>query len=93
MAAKRPKKRIEQIRKARSKRAGSVKSRSQATPAVRWGKKDAAASRIVRRYKSVRGGEKRTSETRSQPRPKLPLLSGGKDPTLAERFEEELYRS
>jgi hypothetical protein len=26
-----------------------------------------------------------------EPRPRLPLLSGGKDPTLAERFEEELY--
>lgn len=28
-----------------------------------------------------------------QPRPKVPLLSGGKDPTLGERFEDELYRS
>lgn len=28
-----------------------------------------------------------------QPRPKVPLLSGGKDPTLAERFEEELHGS
>jgi hypothetical protein len=28
-----------------------------------------------------------------QPRPKIPLLSGGKDPTLGHRFEEELYRS
>jgi hypothetical protein len=28
-----------------------------------------------------------------QPRPKVPLLSGGDDPTLGERFEEELYRS
>ncbi len=28
-----------------------------------------------------------------QPRPKVPLLSGGKDPTLGERFEEELYPS
>ena len=28
-----------------------------------------------------------------QPRPRIPLLSGGKDPTLGERFEEELYRS
>ncbi len=26
-----------------------------------------------------------------QPRPRLPLLSGGKNPTLAERFEEELH--
>ena len=28
-----------------------------------------------------------------QPQPRIPLLSGGKDPTLGERFEEELYRS
>ncbi len=28
-----------------------------------------------------------------QPRPRIPLLSGGQDPTLGERFEEELYRS
>jgi hypothetical protein len=28
-----------------------------------------------------------------QPRPRIPLLSGGKDPTRGERFEEELYRS
>jgi len=28
-----------------------------------------------------------------QPRPKIPLLSGGQDPTLGERFEEELYPS
>ena len=28
-----------------------------------------------------------------QPRPRIPLLSSGQDPTLGERFEEELYRS
>lgn len=27
-----------------------------------------------------------------QPRPKVPLLPGGEDPTLGGRFEEELYR-
>ncbi len=32
-------------------------------------------------------------EDSRQPRPKIPLLSGGMDPTLGERFEEELYRS
>ena len=30
---------------------------------------------------------------RHQPRPKVPLLSGGDDPKLGEPFEEELYRS
>jgi hypothetical protein len=28
-----------------------------------------------------------------QPQPRVPLLSGGKHPTLGERFEEELHRS
>ena len=38
-----------------------------------------------------RGGD---SDKRSrQPEPRIPLLSGGKDPTLAERFEEELFAS
>lgn len=35
----------------------------------------------------------RREKRREQPVPKVPLLSGGKDPTLAERFEEELRRS
>lgn len=40
--------------------------------------------------KSGRGeGESSGNE---QPRPRLPLLSGGKNPNLAERFEEELHR-
>lgn len=30
---------------------------------------------------------------REQPTPKLPLLPPGKDPTLAERFEDELHGS
>ncbi len=48
-------------------------------------------------------GEEKTLESRSaeatdgqrpkQPRPKVPLLSRGKDPTLAEHFEEELHGS
>jgi hypothetical protein len=35
------------------------------------------------------GGDVRAARRR----PRVPLLSGGKDPTLGERFEEELYRS
>lgn len=39
-------------------------------------------------------GDGENSEGRpKQPRPKVPLLSKGKDPTLAERFEEELHGS
>ena len=92
MAAKGSRKQIERIKKARSKRAGAVKARTQVTPSARWWKKDAATGRILRRYKSVGGGVNHSPQARSQPRPKLPLLSGGKDPTLAERFEDELCR-
>lgn len=38
-----------------------------------------------------RGGA--SDERSRQPEPRIPLLSGGKDPTLAERFEEELFAS
>lgn len=44
------------------------------------------------RKDDLREGE--NSEGRpKQPHPKVPLLSRGKDPTLAERFEEELHGS
>jgi hypothetical protein len=46
----------------------------------------------VREKCEPRGSLFRGEERREQPRPKVPLLSGGKDPTLAERFEEELRR-
>jgi hypothetical protein len=35
----------------------------------------------------------KSGKHRQQPGPKVPLFSGGEDPTLGERFEEELYRS
>ncbi len=38
-----------------------------------------------------RGTNSERKDGESQPRPRLPLLSGGKDSTLAERFEEELH--
>ena len=55
----------------------------------------------LRRHLEETGGpEASREETRGdgahegrQPRPRVPLLSGGQDPTLGERFEEELYRS
>jgi hypothetical protein len=39
---------------------------------------------------TVRPADGRRKSAEDQPRPRLPLFSG-KDPTLAERFEEELY--
>lgn len=38
-----------------------------------------------------RGTNSKREDAGNQPRPRLPLLPGGKDPTLAERFEEELH--
>jgi hypothetical protein len=44
----------------------------------------------LRRYLEEAGGN---GGHERQPRPRVPLLSGGQDPTLGERFEEELFRS
>ena len=92
MSVRRSKKQIERFKKARSKRAGAVRARSRASSPARHWAKDTATGRIVSRRKTG-GRAQSTSGGRSQPRPKVPLLSGSKDPTLGERFEEELYRS
>jgi hypothetical protein len=54
----------------------------------------------LRRYLEEPGGAEASREEtvgngthERQPRPRIPLLSGGQDPTLGERFEEELYPS
>jgi hypothetical protein len=54
----------------------------------------------LRRYLEETGGAEASREEtdgngahEGHPRPRIPLLSGGKDPMLGERFEEELYRS
>ena len=92
MSVRRSKKQMERLKRARSKRAGVVGVRSQ-TMSTRWTKRSAATGRIIGNHKVIGSGGKRSAQTSSQPRPKLPLLSNGKDPTLGERFEEELYRS
>lgn len=48
--------------------------------------------REVNRKRGLRD-EENSEERPDQPRPRVPLLSKGKDPTLAERFEEELHGS
>lgn len=53
---------------------------------VRKHQREADIRRDTRARKNNEGRSK-------QPRPKVPLLSKGKDPTLAERFEEELQGS
>ena len=92
MAARRLKKQIERIRKARSTASRYIVSSSKS------GKLQVrkSAGRAVPKGRTY-GGPAPAAEARGkdhqQPRPKVPLLSGGKDPTLGERFEEELYRS
>jgi hypothetical protein len=55
----------------------------------------------LRYYLEETGGPEASREERPgngtyeehPPRPRVPLLSGGRHPTLGERFEEELHRS
>ncbi len=93
MVVRRSKQQIERLKKARNKRAGVGKVRSRTMLSARWTKKNSPTGQIVGGYKFDGNNGERLKQGRSQPRPKLPLLSGGKDPTLGERFEEELYRS
>ena len=93
MAAKRSKKKIEQIKRARGKKTGRyVVVRGPGSP-VFVGKSVGRAVSKPRGYGGPTAAAKTREKDRRQPRPKLPLLSGGNNPTLAERFEEELYRS
>lgn len=46
-----------------------------------------------RTHEEERSSEPTNGDRQKQQRPKVPLLCGGKDPTLAERFEEELHGS
>ena len=92
MSARRSKKQIERLKKARSKagryivtvfKSGKFQVRKSAGRAIPK----------TRTYGGSASAALTRGKDRQQPRPKVPLLSGGKDPTLGERFEEELYRS
>jgi hypothetical protein len=50
------------------------------------------AKKIKRHPQDERDQNSGRKDAGDQPRPRLPLLSGGKNLTLAERFEEELHR-
>jgi hypothetical protein len=91
MPAKRSKKQIDRLTKARSEASRHIVSSSKS------GKFQVRRSvgRAIPKTKTYGGPSPATQtpgKARQQPRPKIPLLSGGKDPTLGERFEEELYR-
>jgi hypothetical protein len=93
MSVRRSNRRIDRLKEARSRASRYVvgtKSKSGKFQVRR------SAGRAFPKART-NGGAASNAETRGkdyqQPRPKVPLLSGGKDPTLGERFEEELYRS
>lgn len=92
MAAKRSRKQIERIKKATRKSGRYVVGHAKSGKV--WTRKSVGrvASR-VRAYGGTAPATEATSAREGQPRPRVPLLSGGSDPTLGERFEEELHRS
>ena len=92
MAARRLKKQIERIRKARNKKAGRYVVRGSGSGRT-VGKSAGRDVPKTRTYGRSALPAQTSGKDRQQPQPKVPLLSGGKDPTLGERFEEELYRS
>lgn len=49
------------------------------------------AKKIKKHPQDERDQDSGRKDAVDQPRPRLPLLSGSKYPTLAERFEEELH--
>ena len=95
MAGKRSKRQIDRIKRVKAARVANtgrfVVSRSKSGGFI-----SARSGRVVpksRAYGGAPSPTKAEGNERPQPRPKVPLLSGGRDPTLGERFEEELYRS
>ncbi len=84
MSVRRSRKQMERIKKARSAKSGRFVVVVQKRGAGRAVPKARTYGGLV---VESRGG----SKDPQQPQPKIPLLSGGKDPTLGERFEEELY--
>jgi hypothetical protein len=90
------------IRRSNKQIARLKKARSRASRYILTGSKSGkfqvrrSVGRVVPKTRSYGGpapAVEARGKDRQQPRPKVPLLSGGKDPTLGERFEEELYRS
>lgn len=95
MSPKRSKKQVERIKKAHKRATGRVavhgKSGRIGPGETRSGKH--VITRSSRSYGADLVSPGHIAPADEQPRPKVPLLSGGSDPTLGKRFEEELYRS
>lgn len=94
MSAKRPREQIERIKKAHKRATGRYVVARGKSGRIKANKSSSRKSVVVGRSRSygadLQSPTGRAAQADKQPRPKIPLLSGGKDPTLAERFEEEL---
>lgn len=96
MSPKRSKEQVERIKKAHKRATGRVVSEHGKSGRIgpdkpRSGKH--VLTQSSRSYGADLVSPGHVAPADEQPRPKVPLLSGGSDPTLGKRFEEELYRS
>lgn len=96
MAVRRSRRQIERLKKARSAKTGRFVVVHTKSGRIRSVVRNRGAGRTIPKAKTYGAtvvGARGNGKDLQQPRPKIPLLTGGKDPTLGERFEEELYRS
>ncbi len=96
MPIKRSRRQIARLKKARSANTGRfvvTRARSGVAGIVVRERGAGRAVAKARTYGTSTARTRSNGNDSQQPRPKIPLLSGGKDPTLGQRFEEELYRS
>ncbi len=96
MAVGRSRKQMERIKKARNAKTGRFVTTHAKSGRIIVGVRKKSVGRSVpktRTYGRSFPATEVSGNSSRQPRPKIPLLSGGKDPTLGQRFEEELYRS
>jgi len=96
MPIERSRRQIERLKKARSAKTGRfvvVHTKSGRIHSVVRARGSGRVMSKAETYSPTIARARSNSEDLQQPRPKIPLLTGGKDPTLGERFEEELYRS
>lgn len=96
MSVRRSRRQIERLKKARSAKSGRFVVARAKSGRIGGVVRNRGAGRTIPKARSYAGsvvGARGNGKDPQQPRPKIPLLTGGKDPTLGERFEEELYRS
>lgn len=101
MTPKRSRKQIERIKKAHSRATGRhVMHKTKLGTVIndRVKSKLSRINRVAEEYGTGPADSVNKAETYGtapvdeQPKPRVPLLSGGSDPTLGKKFEEELHR-